>query len=231
MTPAELERFKDAVHLCSTNKEVDVVNNEHLAKTGNPVALLQAIHEPNIALSASEDLTRGIPSKLYLSIGCRVMLRDNLWVKGGLVNGSLGTVRAIVYDTGISPPSLPMYVLVEFDKYRGPYITGNLFPVLTKDVTWKVHNHTHLRRQFPLILAHACTIHKAQGLTIDKIILNIGLREFACGLSYVAITRVRTLDDLVFNPFFNYGRLAKLHTGSAYAIRQKFFKWLSNLSK
>lgn len=44
LTPAELERFTDAVHLCSTNKEVDAVNNEHLTKTGHPVALLQAIH-------------------------------------------------------------------------------------------------------------------------------------------------------------------------------------------
>lgn len=227
----ELASFDNAVHLCSTNNEVDLVNNKYLIRTGHPVALLQALHEPNVALNASEDLARGLPSKLYLSVGCRVMLRDNLWVKGGLVNGSLGTVRAIVYDTGVQPPSLPLYILVEFDKYQGPCIKDRSFPILTKDVTWKVHNQTHLRRQFPLILAHACTIHKAQGLTIDKMILDIGKRDFACGLSYVGITRVRSLEDLMFDPFFGYERLSKLHTGMTYTVRNKFFRWLASLSK
>lgn len=227
----DLVMFDNAVHLCATNKDVDIVNNKCLARTEHPVALLQAIHEPNVALSASEDMARGLISKLVLSIGCRVMLRDNVWVKGGLVNGSLGTVRAIVYDTGVSPPSLPMYILVEFDKYHGPCIKERLFPIVTKDVTWKVHNHTNMRRQFPLILAHACTIHKAQGLTIDKMILDIGQKDFACGLSYVGITRVRCLEDLLFEPFFSYDRLAKLHTGPTYATRQKFFRWLHGLSK
>lgn len=85
--------------------------------------------------------------------------------------------------------------------------------------------------QTPISVNFSSRLYNTQGLTIDKIILNIGLREFACSLSYVAITRVRTLEDLVFNPFFNYERLAKLHNSAAYALKQKFFQWLSNLSK
>lgn len=88
-----------------------------------------------------------------------------------------------------------------------------------------------MRRQFPLILAHACTIHKAQGLTIRKVIINIGKREFACGLSYVGITRARELEDIMFDPFFSYARLSQLHTVSAYANRNKFSAWLRTLSK
>lgn len=51
-------------------------------------------------------------------------------------------------------------------------------------------------------LAHAITIHKSQGLTLDKIVVDIGAQERAIGLSYVALSRVRTVDDLaIFNPY------------------------------
>lgn len=50
------------------------------------------------------------------------MLRANLWVEGGLVNGSLGTIKDIVYAAGGSPPELPFYILVEFDNKLIPTI-------------------------------------------------------------------------------------------------------------
>ena len=47
--------------------------------------------------------------------------------------------------------------------------------------------------QFPLMLAWAMTIHKAQGKTFDKIIIDLGIQAFAHGQVYVALSRCTTL--------------------------------------
>ena len=44
------------------------------------------------------------------------------------------------------------------------------------------------------------------GMTLGKIILNIGNKEFANGLTYTGVTRVRRLIDIAFKPFPNYER-------------------------
>ena len=66
------------------------------------------------------------------------------------------------------------------------------------------------RQQFPLKLAWAITIHKAQGLTLNDVWLYLGPSEKAAGLTYVALTRVRTLiSNLVIEPM-SYERLGSL---------------------
>ncbi len=49
--------------------------------------------------------------------------------------------------------------------------------------------------QLPLKLAWAVTIHKSQGLTLDKVVVDIGKKEFCAGLTFVAISRVRCIAD------------------------------------
>ena len=51
-------------------------------------------------------------------------------------------------------------------------------------------------KQIPLILAWAVTIHKAQGLTLEDVRIDLGRGAFAMGQTYVALSRARTMAGL-----------------------------------
>lgn len=141
------------------------------------------------------------------------MLKVNLWTEGGLVNGSMGTVRGIVFEETQAPPSVPSVVLIEFDSYAGPAITTTegikLVPVPPIKHTWDGKKGTCSRLQIPICLAWAITVHKSQGLTLQKAVIDIGKKEYAAGLSFVAISRVCSLSDVLFKPF-SFERLQRI---------------------
>ena len=126
------------------------------------------------------------------------MLTDNTWVKGGLANGTTGFFRAIIFNESITSSDSPDFIMVQFDHYSEPCINGNLFPVPMIIRSYEKNGRKFIRKQFPLKVAYAITIHKSQGLTLELIIIDLSDFKFAAGLTYVVLSRVKRLIDLAF---------------------------------
>jgi ATP-dependent DNA helicase PIF1 len=121
-------------------------------------------------------------AELYLKKGAQVMLLYNLNQEAGHVNGARGVV---VGFEGTNDTRIPLV------KFR----TG--VPVPIPKVSWMAPEMEGVgRKQIPLKLAYAITIHKAQGATLDCALIDIGTSTFECGQAYVALSRVKNLDSL-----------------------------------
>ena len=64
------------------------------------------------------------------------------------------------------------------------------------------------RTQLPLTLAWSITVHKSQGMTLDKLVYDCGASEWASGLSFVALSRFRTLKGFFLDPVNRVERLS-----------------------
>ena len=111
--------------------------------------------------------------------------------------------------------------MVEFDLYTGPTIGNNLVPIPLITRNWKSGQQQCSRKKFPLQLSSAMTIHKAQGLTLDKAVVNIGEKELSLGITYVALSRVKTLKGLLFDKAYVFKRFQDLGKSRLLADRNE----------
>ncbi|EXU94472.1 ATP-dependent exoDNAse (exonuclease V), partial [Metarhizium robertsii] len=131
----------------------------------------------------------------------------------GLCNGARGTVYDIGWAPGADPvQDPPCVIMMEFDKYSGPvFLTTadgrKIVPILPVDRDFLIGSTLCTRTQFPLIVCYAITVHKSQSITEDVIVTDLSCRDFQTGLSYVAVSRVKTLQGLMLDAPFDRSHL------------------------
>ena len=217
---SEQDKFNKAVFIYLTNDAVANKNEECLRKLNKPVLNIRAIDSPSCTNNIDKET--GLQAE-FIAIGCRVML-TNTWVKGGLANGTLGTIQAVVYNEMKTTSEAPDFIMVQYDGYNGPCINANLFPVAMIIRSCEKTGRYFTRKQFPLKLAYAITIHKSQGLTLEYVVIDLG--EFSAGLTYVGLSRVRRLVDLVFIRYCDKKRFDKIGKSKKYKLKIAFLKSL-----
>ena len=202
-TNVPMDQFTDAIRLYFDKKSVAEYNYEKLLQIGQPVAKIQAKHSGHGASAATSDDAGGLEAVLFLSRKAEVMLTCNLWAEVGLCNGSFGTIEQFWFAENMGPPNLPVAVLVHFHRYSGPaflHACPKCIPVPPRVFEWMADGKHLSRQQVPLRLRYAMTIHKSQGQTLTKAVVDLGKGERVAGCTFVATSRVRSIHDIVFEP-------------------------------
>ena len=172
------------ITLTSRNNTADDINQKRLAEIGTE----EFVYEGSIT-GKFDEKKMPVELNMRLKIGAQVMFTRND-MQRRWANGTLGKVAKLTKDE--------IHVKLENgDTYVVPCCSWESFTYeydreqrrLKKDVTGTF-------TQFPLKLAWAITIHKSQGMTFDKMALDLSRGLFAAGQLYVALSRVRSLDGL-----------------------------------
>jgi ATP-dependent exoDNAse (exonuclease V) alpha subunit len=199
----------EVLHIFSTNREADSYNTKKFNSVESKVHRFKAVDKIHRKKSEIEvdknnlneklskfdlmtwetfDKSCKAPCDLELKKNCKVMLLKNLDFKKGLINGSCGTVLELD-ETKVSDS-----ILIKFD--------NGIEEVIAKH-TFEAYRDGELlvsREQYPLRLAYGITIHKSQGMTLEKLVVDCS-RIFECGQAYVALSRIKTVEGLYLKSF------------------------------
>ncbi|HQH14982.1 MAG TPA: helix-turn-helix domain-containing protein [Bacteroidales bacterium] len=207
----EVKNCKDYIFITTHNRIVDERNNSELKKLESPTSYFEAEVEGDFP-----EYLFPVEFELQLKVGARVMfIKNDYSGKQLYFNGKLATV--IYLERGL--------IEVEFD--------DNTENVLVEKYTWEnksyslnettgeiIENVEGTFSQYPIRLAWAVTVHKSQGLTFEKAILDLS-GAFAPGQIYVALSRLRSVEGLVLSSPLNFNKLRTDQVILDYTERKK----------
>jgi len=183
-TPSTKDNY---IYLTTHNNKADSINSESLQKLKGKKYLYDAIVEGEFS-----EYNYPLEYSLILKKGAQVMFVKNDYSgEQRYFNGKIGIVSDLSEDSievSFSDGSMP--TIVEKYVWENKRFTLNKETNLIEEKV--IGTFTH----FPIKLAWAITIHKSQGLTFEKAIIDIS-KAFAPGQAYVALSRLTSLNGLI----------------------------------
>ncbi|MDP2920148.1 MAG: AAA family ATPase, partial [Dehalococcoidia bacterium] len=177
------------IYLTTTNALAEEINNRRLAQLKSSPHTFTAYIEGDFG---NEYLPTAV--NLQVKTGAQVMMLNNDSL-GRWVNGSIGEITAVEWDRSIDQHIITVE-LSDGETVEVTPFTWEIFSYFVEGAQLKsevVGKFT----QYPLMLAWAVTIHKSQGKTFSKVIIDFGRGTFAHGQAYVALSRCTSLEGMV----------------------------------
>lgn len=176
------------IRLTTHNKQADSINQQKME------ALKTRLHTFYAEIEGTfPENTLPAEKVLQLKEGAQVMFLRNDSREGRYYNGKIATVTSIDYDEGIIvTDENGDEIIVPVEKWE------NIQYEIDKDTKEIVPKVEGTFSQYPLRAAWAVTIHKSQGLTFDRVIIDAA-SAFTFGQVYVALSRCRSLEGIVLN--------------------------------
>jgi ATP-dependent exoDNAse (exonuclease V) alpha subunit len=169
----------DGTILMTHNNQVDHYNDMKLREIKSPSRTFWADSKGKGSEKILKDMIT--PERLELKIGAKVLCTVNK-PDESIYNGSFATVVSFNGDT----------ITVELEGGNRADLSRHYWKDPKNEECWV--------RQFPLRLAYAISIHKSQGMTLDKVLINAS-QAFAPAQFYVAMSRCRTLEGVSLTTF------------------------------
>lgn len=183
--PAEDEGY---IRLTTHNAGANMINDRKLDELVTPEHIFSCHVEGKFPESSYP-----ADAELRLKVGAQVMfIKNDTGQDRAYYNGMIGQVVAIDEEQGVAVRPQEGGELIHVLPVEWDNISYTVDPE-TKEI---VEHRDGSFTQFPLKLAWAVTIHKSQGLTFDRAIIDVQ-RSFAHGQTYVALSRCRTLNGIV----------------------------------
>ncbi len=181
------ESHENFITLCSHHYKANGINRQELNKLPGKLFEFEATIEGNFNETATPTDTT-----LSLKEGAQVMfIRNDKGEHKRYYNGKIGVIREIDKSgIGVSFPDEEGLLSLEKEEWK------NIRYSLDKTTRTIAEKVLGTFEQYPIKLAWAITIHKSQGLTFDKAIIDAG-ESFTSGQVYVALSRLRSLEGLV----------------------------------
>jgi ATP-dependent exoDNAse (exonuclease V) alpha subunit len=177
----------EPVRIFCKNFDVDRHNKEQLDKLTTPSKIYTARDHGAPHFIESLEKNCPAPKVLELKIGAQVILLSNLDVEKGFVNGSIGTVQSYA-STGVRVQFKTGTIIVEEEEWQ--------IKDQEADSQGKIQSRVvATRTQIPLKLCWAITVHRAQGKTLDRAVVDVE-EAFSTGMCYTALSRVRNMESL-----------------------------------
>ncbi len=185
--PDGMDVFESAITLTTHNNIADNINQKELKKLeGKPVRFIGEIK--------GDFSDKALPTDINLELkeGAQVMfIKNDSSGEQKYFNGKLATVKKINEEkVTVLLSGSHEEIILEKEKWN------NIRYSVNKESRKVEEEELGSFTQYPVRLAWAITIHKSQGLTFDKAVIDAG-GSFAAGQVYVALSRCRTLDGLV----------------------------------